>query len=145
VGIQEGLDIDVLVHGEAERTDMSEHFGGWRVGPGRLGAKSRGVGAVGIPLGRRSPPAALGCTRPMLLLTFLPPRPPPTPPAHLPRLQTGMQLSGMVFTQHGWVQSYGSRYVRPPIIAGDVTFVEPMTVREFKVAQVRRGRGRVGV
>jgi len=29
VGIQEGLGIDVLVHGEAERTDMSEHFGGW--------------------------------------------------------------------------------------------------------------------
>jgi 5-methyltetrahydropteroyltriglutamate--homocysteine methyltransferase len=33
VGIQEGLDVDVLVHGESERTDMSEHFGGegaWR-------------------------------------------------------------------------------------------------------------------
>ncbi|GBF92667.1 hypothetical protein Rsub_05036 [Raphidocelis subcapitata] len=73
VGIQEGLDVDVLVHGEAERTDMSEHF--------------------------------------------------------------GMQLSGMVFTTNGWVQSYGSRYVRPPIIAGDVAFVAPMTVREFKVAQ----------
>ena len=48
-----------------------------------------------------------------------------------------MQLEGMVFTQAGWVQSYGSRCVRPPIIAGDVAFVQPMTVREFKVAQVR--------
>lgn len=73
VGIQEGLGLDVLVHGEAERTDMSEYF--------------------------------------------------------------GMKLSGMVFTQHGWVQSYGSRYVRPPIIAGNVTFLDPMTVREYKVAQ----------
>lgn len=35
----------------------------------------------------------------------------------------------------GWVQSYGSRYVRPPIIHGDVAFTRPMTVREFAVAQ----------
>lgn len=35
----------------------------------------------------------------------------------------------------GWVQSYGSRYVRPPIIHGDVTFTKPMTVREYAVAQ----------
>jgi hypothetical protein len=49
-----------------------------------------------------------------------------------------MQLSGMVFTTSGWVQSYGSRYVRPPIIAGDVAFVEPMTLREFKA---RRAAG----
>jgi methionine synthase II (cobalamin-independent) len=35
----------------------------------------------------------------------------------------------------GWVQSYGSRYVRPPIITGDVSFLQPMTVREFVVAQ----------
>jgi 5-methyltetrahydropteroyltriglutamate--homocysteine methyltransferase len=35
----------------------------------------------------------------------------------------------------GWVQSYGSRYVRPPIITGDVTFRKPMTVREYLVAQ----------
>ncbi|HPD42522.1 MAG TPA: 5-methyltetrahydropteroyltriglutamate--homocysteine S-methyltransferase, partial [Anaerolineae bacterium] len=39
------------------------------------------------------------------------------------------------FTQHGWVQSFGSRYVRPPIIYADVTRPAPMTVREFEVAQ----------
>jgi hypothetical protein len=32
----------------------------------------------------------------------------------------GLKLGGFHFTEHGWVQSYGSRYVRPPIIAGDV-------------------------
>jgi len=35
----------------------------------------------------------------------------------------------------GWVQSYGSRYVRPPLIFGDVEFRKPMTVREYVVAQ----------
>jgi 5-methyltetrahydropteroyltriglutamate--homocysteine methyltransferase len=33
----------------------------------------------------------------------------------------GEQLSGFVFTKHAWVQSYGSRYVRPPILFGDVS------------------------
>lgn len=47
----------------------------------------------------------------------------------------GVQLSGMAFTTKGWVQSYGSRYVRPPIIHGDVRRLGPMTVREFVVAQ----------
>lgn len=46
-----------------------------------------------------------------------------------------MKLDGFHFTEHGWVQSYGSRYVRPPIIYGDVHFTEPMTVKEFKYAQ----------
>ena len=41
----------------------------------------------------------------------------------------GEQLTGIAFTERGWVQSYGSRYVRPPIIYGDVTRPEPMTVR----------------
>eukprot|EP00798_Chlamydomonas_sp_ICE-L_P023424 gene23424-30705_t len=54
IGIQESLGMDVLVHGESERTDMVEYF--------------------------------------------------------------GQALEGMLFTQHGWVQSYGSRYVRPPLI-----------------------------
>lgn len=40
----------------------------------------------------------------------------------------GEQLSGFAFTKHGWVQSYGSRYVRPPIIFGDVSRPAPMTV-----------------
>jgi len=47
----------------------------------------------------------------------------------------GQKLSGFAFTESGWVQSYGSRYVRPPIIFGDVERSEAMTVREFKVAQ----------
>lgn len=40
----------------------------------------------------------------------------------------GEQLSGFVFTQQGWVQSYGSRCVKPPIIFGDVSRPAPMTV-----------------
>lgn len=73
IKLQEEIGIDVLVHGEFERTDMVEYF--------------------------------------------------------------GQQLSGFAFTEHGWVQSYGSRCVRPPIIYGDVARPQPMTVREFQVAQ----------
>lgn len=73
VGVQEGLGIDVLVHGEAERTDMVEYF--------------------------------------------------------------GEQLDGFHFTTNAWVQSYGSRCVKPPIIVGDVRFVRPMTVDTFRLAQ----------
>ncbi|KAG9317417.1 cobalamin-independent synthase [Chiua virens] len=47
----------------------------------------------------------------------------------------GERLSGFVFTQNGWVQSYGSRYVRPPIIVSDVSRPEPMTVRWSSYAQ----------
>lgn len=47
----------------------------------------------------------------------------------------GEQLSGLAFTQHGWVQSYGSRYARPPIIFGDVSRPNPMTVRWWQFAQ----------
>ncbi|MDH2925075.1 methionine synthase (B12-independent) [Nicoletella semolina] len=64
---QEELDLDVLVHGEAERNDMVEYF--------------------------------------------------------------GELLDGFAFTKFGWVQSYGSRCVKPPVIYGDVTRPEPMTVR----------------
>ncbi|MFF0742751.1 5-methyltetrahydropteroyltriglutamate--homocysteine S-methyltransferase [Streptomyces sp. NPDC004111] len=39
------------------------------------------------------------------------------------------QLTGYLATQHGWVQSYGTRYVRPPVLAGDISRPEPMTVR----------------
>lgn len=71
IGVQEGLGLDVLVHGESERSDMVEYF--------------------------------------------------------------GQSLGGMLFTEHGWVQSYGSRYVRPPLIVGDITYGGAITVREFKV------------
>ena len=73
VGVQDALGLDVLVHGEAERSDMVEYF--------------------------------------------------------------GLKLEGFVFSEAGWVQSYGSRYVRPPIIAGDVSRVGAMTVHEFSLAQ----------
>jgi len=73
IGVQEAIGLDVLVHGEAERTDMVEYF------------------------------------------------------AH--------QMEGMLFTSRGWVQSFGSRCVRPPIIWSDILRRGPMTVREFKVAQ----------
>ncbi len=70
---QEALDIDVLVHGEAERNDMVEYF--------------------------------------------------------------GEQLAGFAFTQYGWVQSYGSRCVKPPVIVGDVSRPRPMTVEWAQYAQ----------
>lgn len=73
IGIQEAIGLDILVHGEAERTDMVEFF--------------------------------------------------------------GEQMDGMVCSKHGWVQSFGSRCVRPPIVWSDISRPAPMTVREFKVAQ----------
>jgi 5-methyltetrahydropteroyltriglutamate--homocysteine methyltransferase len=47
----------------------------------------------------------------------------------------GEQLKGFVFTERAWVQSYGSRCVKPPIIFGDVSRPEPMTVRWTRMAQ----------
>ncbi|MEW9700182.1 5-methyltetrahydropteroyltriglutamate--homocysteine S-methyltransferase [Paenibacillus sp. SI8] len=73
ITLQEELDLDVLVHGEFERTDMVEFF--------------------------------------------------------------GEKLAGFAFTGGGWVQSYGSRCVKPPVIFGDVAFVSPMTVKETAYAQ----------
>ncbi|MGW3950173.1 5-methyltetrahydropteroyltriglutamate--homocysteine S-methyltransferase [Streptomyces sp. NPDC004752] len=73
IAFQEKTGLDVLVHGEAERNDMVQHF--------------------------------------------------------------AEQLTGYVATQHGWVQSYGTRYVRPPILAGDISRPEPMTVRWTMYAQ----------
>jgi 5-methyltetrahydropteroyltriglutamate--homocysteine methyltransferase len=73
IGIQEVIGLDVLVHGEFERTDMVEFF--------------------------------------------------------------GEKLGGFIFTQNGWVQSYGSRCVKPPVIYGDVEFLQPMTVKESLYAQ----------
>ncbi|HMM91913.1 5-methyltetrahydropteroyltriglutamate--homocysteine S-methyltransferase [Bradyrhizobium sp.] len=47
----------------------------------------------------------------------------------------GEQLAGFAFTSHGWVQSYGSRYVRPPVLFGDVSRPKPMTVEWWHYAQ----------
>jgi 5-methyltetrahydropteroyltriglutamate--homocysteine methyltransferase len=70
---QEALGLDMLVHGEFERTDMVEHF--------------------------------------------------------------GQLLSGFAFTAAGWVQSYGSRCVKPPVLFGDVSRPRPMTVAWAQFAQ----------
>jgi 5-methyltetrahydropteroyltriglutamate--homocysteine methyltransferase len=52
----------------------------------------------------------------------------------------GEQINGYVFTEYAWVQSYGSRCVRPPIIYGDIERAQPMTVRwhEFAQAQAKK-------
>ena len=52
----------------------------------------------------------------------------------------GEQLDGFAFTQHGWVQSYGSRGVKPPIIFGDVQRPYPMTIRWMKFAREQTGK-----
>lgn len=73
IKIQEELGLDVLVHGEFERSDMVEFF--------------------------------------------------------------AEKLNGVATTQNGWVISYGSRVYRPPIIYGDVSRKEPMTIKEITYAQ----------
>src|SRR6266849_7731014 len=52
----------------------------------------------------------------------------------------GEQLEGFAFTEHGWVQSYGTRYVKPPIIYGDVSRPRAMTVRWSTFAQSKTAR-----
>ncbi len=47
----------------------------------------------------------------------------------------GERLNGFMFTEHGWVQSYGSRCVKPPIIFGDISRMGPMTVKWSGYAQ----------
>lgn len=47
----------------------------------------------------------------------------------------GENLSGFLFTQNGWVQSYGTRGVKPPIIFGDVKRLRPITVEYITYAQ----------
>jgi 5-methyltetrahydropteroyltriglutamate--homocysteine methyltransferase len=57
----------------------------------------------------------------------------------------GEQLSGFAFTRHAWVQSYGSRYVRPPIIFGDVSRPNPMTVQWWTYAQSQTAKPMKGM
>jgi len=52
----------------------------------------------------------------------------------------GEKLDGFAFTQNGWVQSYGSRCVKPPVIYGDVAFDAAMTVSETVYAQSQTER-----
>ncbi len=49
----------------------------------------------------------------------------------------GEQLKGFCFTKNGWVQSYGSRCVKPPVIFGDVSRPKAMTVEWAKYAQAQ--------
>lgn len=52
----------------------------------------------------------------------------------------GEQLEGFTFTANGWVQSYGSRCVKPPIIFGDISRPRPMTVEWSSFAQSQTSR-----
>jgi 5-methyltetrahydropteroyltriglutamate--homocysteine methyltransferase len=47
----------------------------------------------------------------------------------------GERMDGYAFTRNGWVQSYGSRYVKPPLLFGDVARPRPITVRWWSYAQ----------
>lgn len=57
----------------------------------------------------------------------------------------GEQLQGYAFSQNGWVQSYGSRCVKPPIIYGDVSRPRPMTVGWTRYAQSLTSRPMKGM
>jgi 5-methyltetrahydropteroyltriglutamate--homocysteine methyltransferase len=57
----------------------------------------------------------------------------------------GEQLAGFAFSSHGWVQSYGTRCVKPPIIYGDVSRPQPMTVRWSRLAQSLTSRPMKGM
>ena len=52
----------------------------------------------------------------------------------------GEQLKGYGFSQNGWVQSYGSRCVKPPFIYGDISRPEPMTVEWITYAQSKTNK-----
>jgi 5-methyltetrahydropteroyltriglutamate--homocysteine methyltransferase len=57
----------------------------------------------------------------------------------------GQQLNGFLFTKNGWVQSYGSRCVKPPVIFGDVSRPHDMTVRWSQFAQSQTTRPMKGM
>lgn len=57
----------------------------------------------------------------------------------------GEKLKGFGVTQYGWVQSYGSRCVKPPLIFGDVYWEEPITVKESVYAQSLTSRPMKGM
>ncbi|MDR0703893.1 MAG: 5-methyltetrahydropteroyltriglutamate--homocysteine S-methyltransferase [Planctomycetaceae bacterium] len=57
----------------------------------------------------------------------------------------GEQLNGFCFSENGWVQSYGNRYVKPPIIFGDISRKQPMTVAWIKFAQSQTAKPMKGM
>jgi 5-methyltetrahydropteroyltriglutamate--homocysteine methyltransferase len=52
----------------------------------------------------------------------------------------GEQLNGYAFTKEGWVQSYGSRCVKPPLLFGDITRINPMSVKWITYAQSKTSK-----
>ncbi|MGG7073710.1 5-methyltetrahydropteroyltriglutamate--homocysteine S-methyltransferase [Campylobacter sp. 9BO] len=52
----------------------------------------------------------------------------------------GEQIKGYAFSENGWVQSYGSRCVKPPLLFGDVSRPEPMTVEWIRYAQSKTNK-----
>ena len=52
----------------------------------------------------------------------------------------GTQMNGYLFTQNGWVQSYGTRCVKPPVVWGDVSRRSPMTVEWSVFAQAQTSK-----
>ncbi len=52
----------------------------------------------------------------------------------------GEMLNGFHFTLNGWVQSYGSRCVKPPVIFGDISRPEPMTIKWIAYAQSKTNK-----
>jgi 5-methyltetrahydropteroyltriglutamate--homocysteine methyltransferase len=57
----------------------------------------------------------------------------------------GEQLDGFLFTKNGWVQSYGSRCVKPPVIYGDISRPKDMTVRWTKFAAAQTNKPMKGM
>mgnify|MGYP002620769110 CR=1 FL=1 len=57
----------------------------------------------------------------------------------------GEQLDGFAFSQYGWVQSYGSRCVKPPILFGDISRPQPMTVSWSRYAQLKTDKPMKGM
>jgi len=57
----------------------------------------------------------------------------------------GEQLDGYAFSQFGWVQSYGSRCVKPPILFGDISRPQAMTVEWIKYAQSQTAKPMKGM
>jgi 5-methyltetrahydropteroyltriglutamate--homocysteine methyltransferase len=57
----------------------------------------------------------------------------------------GEQLNGFLFTKNGWVQSYGSRCVKPPVIFGDVSRSKDVTVKWSRFAQLQTTRPMKGM
>ncbi len=57
----------------------------------------------------------------------------------------GEMLNGFHFTSNGWVQSYGSRCVKPPVLYGDISRPEPMTIKWISYAQSKTNKTMKGM